>query len=205
VIAINDADTKHLFDNRYGTGQSTFDGVLRAPTCWWPGHRRGGRLRVVRAGRWRPEPPAWGRGCCHRDQPAAARSRPRWTATRWCRWPRRAARRPLRDRDRQHLGHPARALRAHAGRAIVCNSGHFNVELDLPALAGLAAETRPARPFVQEYAWANGRRVFVLGEGRLINLAAAEGHRRWSMDMSFANQSLSVEYLSRHAGAIGRR
>jgi adenosylhomocysteinase len=87
--------------------------------------------------------------------------------------------------------------------AIVCNSGHFNVELDLPALAGIAAETRPARPFVQEYRLGDGRRIFVLGEGRLINLAAAEGHPAMVMDMSFANQSLSVEYLARHAGAIG--
>jgi len=86
--------------------------------------------------------------------------------------------------------------------AVVCNSGHFNVELDLPALSEMSSEKTVARPFVDEYRLPDGRRVFVLGEGRLINLAAAEGHPASVMDMSFANQALSVEYLKKHAGSL---
>jgi len=86
--------------------------------------------------------------------------------------------------------------------AVVCNSGHFNVEIDIPALEKLSSEKRQTRPFVDEYAMADGRRLFLLGEGRLINLAAAEGHPASVMDMSFANQSLSVEYLAKNASTL---
>jgi adenosylhomocysteinase len=86
--------------------------------------------------------------------------------------------------------------------AIVCNSGHFNVEIDIPALEAAAASKRVTRPFVEEYALKDGRRLYLLGEGRLINLAAAEGHPASVMDMSFANQSLSVEYLVKNAATL---
>ena len=204
VIAINDADTKHLFDNRYGTGQSTLDGVLRATNMLVAG------ATVVVAGY------GWcGRGVATRAAGMGARV----LVTEI---------NPLRALEAAMDGHEVLPMAEAAPRgdlfvtvtgntsvirpehfecmkdgAIVCNSGHFNVELDLPGLAEQAVETRPARPFVQEYRLRDGRRVFVLGEGRLINLAAAEGHPAMVMDMSFANQSLSVEYLSRHAGAIG--
>jgi len=204
VIAINDADTKHLFDNRYGTGQSTFDGVLRATNMLVAG------ATVVVAGY------GWcGRGVATRAAGLGARVlvteinplRALEAAMDGHEVVPMAEAAPRGDLFVTVTGNTSVIRREHFERmrdgAIVCNSGHFNVELDLPALAGLAAETRPARPFVQEYRLGDGRRVFVLGEGRLINLAAAEGHPAMVMDMSFANQSLSVEYLSRHAGAIG--
>jgi adenosylhomocysteinase len=86
--------------------------------------------------------------------------------------------------------------------AVVCNSGHFNVEIDIPALDSAARDKRNSRPFVDEYTMADGRRIFLLGEGRLINLAAAEGHPASVMDMSFANQALSVEHLAKHAATL---
>ena len=203
VIAINDADTKHLFDNRYGTGQSTLDGILRATNMLLAGST------VVVAGY------GWcGRGVATRARgmgaivliteidpikaleaamdgfevvpmaDAAARGDLLVTLT----------------------GNRSVIRREHFERmrdgAVVCNSGHFNVELDLPALSEMSSEKRVARPFVEEYRLPGGRRVFVLGEGRLINLAAAEGHPASVMDMSFANQALSVEYLKKHAGGL---
>jgi adenosylhomocysteinase len=89
--------------------------------------------------------------------------------------------------------------------AIVCNSGHFNVEINIPALEEMAAEKRLVRPFVDQYTLPDGRMINILGEGRLINLAAAEGHPASVMDMSFANQALSIEYMARHAGELEKR
>jgi adenosylhomocysteinase len=88
---------------------------------------------------------------------------------------------------------------------VICNSGHFNVEIDIPALERLATTKKPARPFVEEFAMKDGRRIYLLGEGRLINLAAAEGHPAAVMDMSFANQALSAEYLVKHSSELTRQ
>ncbi len=203
VVAINDADTKHLFDNRYGTGQSTIDGVLRATNMLVAGST------VVIAGY----------GWCGRGVAARASGRGAVVVITEVN--------PLRALEAAMDGYQVMPMAEAAPRgdlfvtvtgnrdvirgehfarmkdgAIVCNSGHFNVELDLPALAAMAVAKQPARPFVDEYRLGDGRRLFVLGEGRLINLAAAEGHPAMVMDMSFANQSLCVEYLCRHAREI---
>jgi adenosylhomocysteinase len=89
--------------------------------------------------------------------------------------------------------------------AVMCNSGHFNVEIDIPALERLATNKKPARPFVEEYSMKDGRRIYLLAEGRLINLSSAEGHPAAVMDMSFANQALSAEYLVKHAAELKRQ
>jgi adenosylhomocysteinase len=203
VVAINDADTKHLFDNRYGTGQSTLDGVLRATNMLVAGST------VVIAGY------GWcGRGVAARASGLGAvvlvteinPLRALEAAMDGFQVVPMAEAAPRGDLFVTVTGNRDVIRREHFERmkdgAIVCNSGHFNVELDLPGLAQAAIEKRPARPFVEEFRLASGRRVFVLGEGRLINLAAAEGHPAMVMDMSFANQALSVEYLKRRAGAI---
>jgi adenosylhomocysteinase len=203
VVAINDADTKHLFDNRYGTGQSTIDGVLRATNMLIAGST------VVIAGY------GWcGRGVAARASglgatvliteinPLCALE----AAMDGYQVVPMAEAAPRGDLFVTVTGNRGVIRREHFERmkdgAIVCNSGHFNVELDLPALAEMATAKQPARPFVDEYRLPDGRRVYVLGEGRLINLAAAEGHPAMVMDMSFANQALSVEYLRRRAGQI---
>jgi adenosylhomocysteinase len=203
VVAINDADTKHLFDNRYGTGQSTVDGILRATNLLLAGST------VVVAGY------GWcGRGFAMRARgmgaivliteidPVKALEAamdgfevvPMKDAA------------PRGDLFVTLTGNRSVLRREHFDRmkdgAIVCNSGHFNVELDLPQLAEMSKSKRPARPFTDEYTLPDGRAIFVLGEGRLINLAAAEGHPASVMDMSFANQALSVEYLNKNAGTI---
>jgi adenosylhomocysteinase len=197
IIAVNEADTKHLFDNRYGTGQSTIDGITRATNVLWAG-----RTVVVCGYGW------CGRGVASRTrglgshvivtevQPVRAleavmdgfRVMPLAEAA------------PLGDIfitvtgdvnviDRSHM-------EAMKDGAILANSGHFNVELNLEGLAAMAESRREARPLVEEFRLGDGRRLFVLGEGRLINLAAAEGHPASVMDMSFANQALCVEYLA---------
>ena len=205
VISVNDSYTKHLFDNRYGTGQSTIDGIVRATN-----QLLAGAIFVVAGYGW------CGRGVAMRARGAGAnvivtevdplkaleavmdgfRVLPMAEAA------------PIGDIFCTLTGnlHVIRAehFRLMKDGAIVCNSGHFNVELDLDTLAQIAsAPPRKAREFVDEYV-VDGRRLFVLGEGRLINLAAAEGHPASVMDMSFANQSLAAEYLVRHAAALGR-
>ena len=206
VIAVNDADTKHLFDNRYGTGQSTIDGILRATNVLLAG-----RVVVVA-----------GFGMCGRGLEARAHGLgARVIVTEVD--PLKAlealmegfAVMPMADAVAQGdvlvtvTGNTGVIRREHFERmkdgAILANSGHFNVEIDLEALAGLARARRIVRPLVEEYELADGRRVFVLGEGRLINLAAAEGHPAAVMDMSFANQALSVEHLVRERGRLERR
>jgi adenosylhomocysteinase len=200
VIAINDADTKHLFDNRYGTGQSTLDGVLRATNMLVAGST------VVIAGY----------GWCGRGLAARAKGMGATVMVTEVD--------PLRALEAQMDGYISCSMEEAAPKgdlfitvtgnksvirrehfaamkdgAIVCNSGHFNVELDIPALERMAVSKKVARPFVDEYRLKGGKRVHLLGEGRLINLAAAEGHPAMVMDMSFANQALSVEYLRRNA------
>jgi adenosylhomocysteinase len=199
VISVNDADTKHLFDNRYGTGQSTVDGILRATNLLLAGNT------VVVAGY----------GWCGRGLAMRARGMGATVIVTEIN--------PVRALEALMDGFLVMPMEqaARIGRifvtvtgnkhvirkehfdlmsdgAVVCNSGHFNVEIDIPALESLSTGKRRIREFVDEYRMADGRRINLLGEGRLINLAAAEGHPASVMDMSFANQALSVEYLVKH-------
>jgi adenosylhomocysteinase len=203
VIAINDADTKHLFDNRYGTGQSTLDGVLRCTNMLVAGST------VVIAGY----------GWCGRGLATRAKGMGATVLVTEIN--------PLRALEAQMDGYQVVSMAVAAPRgdlfitvtgnksvlrrehfaamkdgAIVANSGHFNVEIDIPALERLSGSRRTVRPFVEEFRLAGGRRIYLLGEGRLINLAAAEGHPAMVMDMSFANQSLSVEHLKKKAKSL---
>ena len=206
IIAVNDADTKHLFDNRYGTGQSTIDGILRATNLLLAGKRF-----VVCGYGW------CGRGVAMRARGMGANVIVTEVE-------------PLKALEAIMEGYSVMPL-AEAARigdlfvtltgnlhvireehfqlmkdgAVVCNSGHFNVEVDLEALAGLAKGRRAVRDFVEEYVMHDGRRIIVLGEGRLINLASAEGHPPSVMDMSFANQALSAEYAVKQRGKLGNR
>jgi adenosylhomocysteinase len=196
VIAVNDAQTKHFFDNRYGTGQSTLDGVIRATNLLLAG------LKVVIAGY------GWcGRGVAMRAKglgadvivteidpvkgieavmdgfrvlpmaDAAKEGDVFITVT--------GNKNVIRAEHFEHM----------KSGAVVCNSGHFNVEIDIPALERLSSGKREVRPLVDEYQLKDGRRICLIGEGRLVNLATAEGHPASVMDMSFANQALSAEYL----------
>ncbi|MGH7229290.1 MAG: adenosylhomocysteinase [Nitrospiraceae bacterium] len=199
VISVNDADTKHLFDNRYGTGQSTMDGIIRATNrlvC--------GSTVVVAGYGW------CGRGVAMRAKGMGAdvivtevdpvkaieavmdgyRVMPMEDAA------------PVGDFFVTVTGNLKIIRSEHFAKmkdgAIVCNSGHFNVELDIPGLEKLSRKRRIVRPGVEEFTLRNGRRVSLLGEGRLVNLATAEGHPSSVMDMSFANQALSAEYLQKN-------
>ncbi len=206
IIAVNDAQTKHLFDNRYGTGQSTIDGILRATNILLAG------MNVVVAGY----------GWCGRG--VAMRARGMGANVIICEVDPIKAIEALMDGYRVMSMTEAAALadvlvtvtgnKAVVGRehferlkngAILCNSGHFNVEVDLEALERMSGARRQVREFVEEYSLKDGRRVYVLGEGRLINLAAAEGHPASVMDMSFANQALSVQHLVQNKGAFESR
>jgi adenosylhomocysteinase len=196
IIAVNEADTKHLFDNRYGTGQSTIDGITRATNVLWAG-----KTVVVCGYGW------CGRGVASRAHGLGAHVvvtevqpvRALEAVMDGFRVMSLAQAAPLGDIfltvtgdvnviDRQHL-------EAMKDGAILANSGHFNVELNLEALDSMAEGRRQIRPSVEEFRLRDGRRLFLLAEGRLINLAAAEGHPASVMDMSFANQALSAEYL----------
>jgi len=205
IIAVNDANTKHLFDNRYGTGQSTIDGILRATNILLAG------LHFVIAGY------GWcGRGVATRARGAGAK-------VIICEVD------PLRALEAVMDGFEVMALEAAASigdvfvtvtgdktvitrrhfvrmkdGAIVANSGHFNVEIDIPALSSLARRKKRIREFVDEFELRNGRKIYLLGEGRLINLVAAEGHPAMVMDMSFANQALSTLYLSRKGRTLAK-
>ncbi len=200
VIAVNESDTKHLFDNRYGTGQSTVDGILRSTNVLLAG-----KVVVVVGYGW------CGRGVASRVHGQGAQVavvevnpvRALEALMDGYRVLSMAEAAPIGDvfitvTGNKHVIRGSHFAAMKDG-AIVCNSGHFNVELDLPALGELAAERRPVRPFVEEYRLGDGRRIYVLGEGRLINLAAAEGHPAAVMDMSFANQALAAELLARSA------
>ncbi|MCU0561451.1 MAG: adenosylhomocysteinase [Desulfobacterales bacterium] len=196
IIAVNDARTKHFFDNRYGTGQSTLDGFIRATN-----RLVAGTTFVVCGYGW------CGRGIAMRAKGLGAHV----VVTEIDPLP--ALEAVMDGFQVMPIGAAAKVgdffctvtgnvnvirkehFRQMKDGAIVANSGHFNVELDLPGLASLALSRRLIRPFVEEYVLKNGRRVNVLGDGRLINLAAAEGHPSSVMDMSFANQALSIEYM----------
>jgi adenosylhomocysteinase len=206
VIAVNDAQTKHLFDNRYGTGQSSLDGILRATNLLIAG------LKVVVGGY------GWcGKGVAMRAKGLGAdvivteinavraleavmdgfRVMPMAEAAR------------VGDIFVTVTGNKSILTSDHFNRmkdgAVVCNAGHFNVEIDIPALERLSNGKRPARPFVDEYSLKDGRRVYLLGEGRLINLAAAEGHPAAVMDMSFANQALAAEYMLKNSTGLKKQ
>ena len=197
IVAVNEADTKHLFDNRYGTGQSTVDGITRATNMLWAGKQvvvcgygwcgRGIAMRVRGLGghvivtEVDPVRALEAVMDGYRVAPvleAASEGDMFITATG-----------DLRVIDGE-------ALARMKDGAILANSGHFNVEIDIPALQAMSAEKRRVRQSVEEYRREDGRRLFLLGEGRLINLAAAEGHPSSVMDMSFANQALCIEYLA---------
>jgi len=203
IIAVNDAQTKHFFDNRYGTGQSTIDGITRATNILWAG-----RKVVVCGYGW------CGRGIAKRAQglgalvivtevspiPALEAAMDGYQVM------------PLLEAcsigqvfisatgdanviDECHI------LRMKDG-AIIANSGHFNVEINIPALESKAKSKKRIRQFVDEYTLEGGQHIYLLGEGRLINLAAAEGHPASVMDMSFANQALCLEYLTKMEGKL---
>jgi adenosylhomocysteinase len=205
-IAVNDAQTKHFFDNRYGTGQSTLDGIIRATNILLAGKN----FVVVGYG--------WcGKGCAMRARGMGANV----IVTEID--PIKAIEavmdgfRVLPMKDAAKLGDffvtvtgnrhviDKEHFESMKDGAIVCNSGHFDLELNLEALREMSDSVETRRPFVEEYMGKNGKSVIVLGEGRLINLAAAEGHPASVMDMSFANQALSAEYLVKNKGQLGAK
>ncbi|MEW6733271.1 MAG: adenosylhomocysteinase [Acidobacteriota bacterium] len=204
VIAVNDAQTKHFFDNRYGTGQSTLDGVIRATNILLAG-----KNLVVAGYGW------CGKGVAMRARGMGANVivteinpiRAIEAVMDGFRVMPIAEAASIGDifitvTGNRHVVDTPHFEKMKDG-AIVCNSGHFDLELNLVGLAEIAKERRPLRPFVEEYELkSNGHRVIVLGEGRLVNLAAAEGHPASVMDMSFANQALSVEYLLKNKGKL---
>ena len=197
IISVNDANTKHLFDNRYGTGQSTVDGIIRATN-----RLLAGSTFVVSGYGW------CGRGVAMRAKGHGAHMivcevdplRALEAVMDGYQVMPIAKAAPLGDFFCTLTGDMNVIRAEHFANmkdgAIVSNSGHFDVELDLPGLAEAAVERRPIREFVEEFTLKNGRKVYILGEGRLINLAAAEGHPSSVMDMSFANQALSAEYMA---------
>jgi adenosylhomocysteinase len=203
IVSVNDANTKHLFDNRYGTGQSTLDGVIRATN-----RLLAGRTLVVSGYGW------CGRGVAmrasgmgsnvivlevdplkaleavmdgYRVMPAveAAALADIWITV---------------TGDLNVID--ADAMKAMKDGAIIANSGHFNAEINIPALRELAVSEREVRPLVEEFTMADGRVVYLLADGRLVNLACAEGHPANVMDMSFANQALSAEYMVKNAASL---
>jgi adenosylhomocysteinase len=196
IVAVNDADTKHLFDNRYGTGQSTLDGIIRATNYLLAG------ARFVVAGY------GWcGRGLAMRAKGQGADvivteinpTRALEAVMDGFRVMSMDEAAKLGDIFCTVTGNKNVIRKEHFEHmkdgAIVANSGHFNVEIDIPALEKMSSSKRTTRPFVEEFSLRDGRKINLLGEGRLINLASAEGHPPAVMDMSFANQALSVEYL----------
>ena len=203
VIAVNDSATKHLFDNRYGTGQSTVDGIIRATNILLSG------LTVVVAGY------GWcGRGVAMRAHGHGARvvvcevdpvRALEAVMDGYTVMPMDAAAR-LGDVFVTVTGDCKVITEKHAAAmkdgAVICNSGHFDVEIDLPALRAAATEVTEVRPFVEAFRLRSGNTVHVLAEGRLVNLAAAEGHPAAVMDMSFANQALAAEYLVAHGRGL---
>ena len=206
IVAVNDARTKHLFDNRYGTGQSTVDGILRATNMLFAGST------VVVAGY------GWcGRGFATRAKGLGAHVivtevdpvRALEAQMDGFRVMPMAEAAPIGDLFCTLTGdiHVIRGEHFEAMKdgAVVANSGHFNVEIDLDALEKMASSRRTIRPDVEEFELPDGRRINILAEGRLVNLAAAEGHPAAVMDMSFANQALASAYLSNKAGELEKQ
>jgi len=206
VVAVNEADTKHLFDNRYGTGQSTIDGILRATNILFAG-----KTVVVAGYGW------CGRGVASRARGMGANV----IVTEV---------KPVRALEAVMEGYRVMPMRqatslgdlfvtltgdTHVIRkehflsmkdgAIVCNSGHFNVELDLEGLRSISRKRRVVKEFVEEYTLRNGKKIHVLGEGRLVNLVCGDGHPASVMDMSFANQALACDYLRKEGASLGKK
>ncbi|NMB17383.1 MAG: adenosylhomocysteinase, partial [Firmicutes bacterium] len=206
IVAVNNALTKHMFDNRYGTGQSTIDGILRATN-----HLIAGSVFVVVGYGW------CGRGVASRARGMGANVIVVEVD-------------PLRALEAVMDGYRVMSMDRAAKEgdifltvtgnlhgiqghhfalmkdgAIVANAGHFNVEIDLESLADMAEEHRTVREHVEEYRLPGGKRIFLLAEGRLVNLAAAEGHPAMVMDMSFANQALACKWLLEQKGSLGKR
>ena len=206
IIAVNDADTKHFFDNRYGTGQSTLDGILRATNVLLSGS-----VFVVCGFGW------CGRGLASRARGMGAHVIVTETD-------------PLRALEAVMEGFEVLSMKEAASKgdifvtvtgnlnviraehfrkmkdgAIIANSGHFNAEIDIPALEKLSRKRQQARDFVEEFTLKNGRRIYLLAEGRLVNLASAEGHPASVMDMSFANQALCAEFMAKSGKMLEKR
>ena len=203
IIAVNDAQTKHFFDNRYGTGQSTLDGIIRATNLLIAG------TTVVVAGY------GWcGRGVASRARGLGANvivtevNALRALEAVMDGFRVMPMQKAVREADLiVTLTGDIHVLRqehfeAMKDGAIIANSGHFNVEIDIPALAELSVDTGKARPYVDVYTLEDGRKLYLVGEGRLVNLAAAEGHPASVMDMSFANQALSLEYIAKNGDQL---
>jgi len=206
IIAVNDAMTKHLFDNRYGTGQSTIDGIIRATNVLLAG-----KNFVVAGYGW------CGRGLASRARGMGANV----IVTEIDPLPALEAVmdgfRVMPMAEAAKIGDffctvtgDINVLDAHhfevmKDGAIVANSGHFNVEINIPALEAMSTSRRLVRPFVEEFVTKDGRQIYLLGEGRLINLASAEGHPASVMDMSFANQALSAEYMFKNASQLAKK
>ncbi|BAZ15402.1 adenosylhomocysteinase [Calothrix sp. NIES-4071] len=203
AINVNDADTKHFFDNRYGTGQSTLDGIIRATNVLLAG-----KTVVVAGYGW------CGKGTALRARGLGANVvvteidpvRAIEAVMDGFRVLPMAEAAPIGDLFITVTGNKHVIRSEHfdvmKDGAIVCNSGHFDIEIDLKSLANKAREIKDVRPFTQEYKLTSGKSVVVLGEGRLVNLAAAEGHPSAVMDMSFANQAMGAEYLVKNKGNL---
>src|ERR1700723_1088753 len=199
IIAVNDADNKHLFDNRYGTGQSTIDGIIRATNFLLAGSKF-----VVAGYGW------WGRGLASRARGAGAEvivteidpTKALEAVMDGFRVMSMTEASKLGDVFCTVTGNKSVLTKEHfdlmKDGAIISNSGHFNVEIDITALERLSSSKRTTRTFVEEYSLKDGRKINLLGEGRLITLPAAEGHPASVMDMSFADQALSVEYMGKN-------
>ncbi len=206
IVAVNNAQTKHLFDNRYGTGQSTLDGIIRATNILMAG-----RKVVVFGYGW------CGRGVARRAQGLGANVivcevdplRALEAVMDGCEVMPSVEAARVGDLfititgDKHVLD--AQHFEVMKDGAIIANSGHFNVEINIPALEELAAERREARPLVEEYKTSDGRRIFLLAEGRLVNLSCAEGHPSSVMDMSFANQALVSKYIAENHEKLEKR
>ncbi|MBI3978908.1 MAG: adenosylhomocysteinase [Chloroflexi bacterium] len=203
IVAVNEAQTKHFFDNRYGTGQSTLDGITRATNILWAGKQ------VVVSGY----------GWCGRGVAMRARGMGAHVVVTEVE-PVRALEAVMDGFEVMQIARAAATgdifitvtgdvnvidrphLEQMKDGAILANSGHFDAEINIPALEALACSKRTIRDFVEEYRLPDGRRLYLLGEGRLINLAAGEGHPASVMDMSFANQALSAEHMAKHAAEL---
>ena len=206
IIAVNDADTKHLFDNRYGTGQSTIDGIVRATNFLLAGSKF-----VVAGYGW------CGRGLASRARGAGAEvivteidpTKALEAVMDGFRVMSMEEASKLGDVFCTVTGNKNVLAKQHfelmKDGAIISNSGHFNVEIDIPSLEKLSSSKRTTRDFVEEYTMKDGRRINLLGEGRLINLAAAEGHPASVMDMSFADQALSAEYMVKNHASLEKK
>jgi adenosylhomocysteinase len=203
IVAVNEADTKHFFDNRYGTGQSTLDGITRATNILWAGRKvvvfgygwcgrgvamrargMGSNVAVVEVNAIRALEAVMDGFSVAPSVEAARTGEVFITVTGG-----------LKAVGQQHLD-------VMPDGAILANSGHFNVEIDIPALEAMSVSREEVRPFVERFVTRDGRSLFLLADGRLINLSAAEGHPSAVMDMSFANQALSVELLVAKKGSM---